>query len=116
MLSDVRQKAGLGSPPQSFTTNASESLNAAIKKKVNHKETEWPLFNEQYISAQREETIRAISGRGQYRLTDLYNDLSVPTQNWMKMTTEQRKNMLKRFDSAKVKLRMQHVLGHLQEA
>ena len=44
MLKDVRIAAGLGYPPDIFTTNASESLNAALKK-VNYKKTEWPEFN-----------------------------------------------------------------------
>lgn len=46
MLKDIRTVVGLGSPPAIFTTNASESLNAALKKKMNFKETEWPEFNE----------------------------------------------------------------------
>ena len=33
----VREEAGLRSPPSSFTTNASESLNAMLKRKVNFK-------------------------------------------------------------------------------
>ena len=37
MLKDVRIAVGLGYPPDIFTTNASESLNAALKKKVNYK-------------------------------------------------------------------------------
>lgn len=45
MLKDVRTSAGLGSPPAIFTTNASESLNAVIKRKVDYKATEWPEFN-----------------------------------------------------------------------
>ena len=34
----------LGCPPQLFTTNASESVNAILKNKVNYKKTELPLF------------------------------------------------------------------------
>ena len=37
MLEDVRTSAGLGSPPNLFTTNASESLNAVIKAGVHYK-------------------------------------------------------------------------------
>ena len=33
MLKSLRQRCGLGSPPVSFTTNASESVNALLKKK-----------------------------------------------------------------------------------
>ena len=43
---DLREASGLGSPPAQFTTNGSESINAALKRKVNHKESECPQFNE----------------------------------------------------------------------
>ena len=46
MLKSTRTAAGLGYPPEIFTTNSSESLNATIKRKVNYKESEWPEFNE----------------------------------------------------------------------
>ena len=44
MRKDLCESAGLGSPPAKFTTNASESLNAAIKRKVDFKESDWPQF------------------------------------------------------------------------
>ena len=106
MLKDIRTAVGLGSPPTIFTTNSSESLNASLKKKMNFKETEWPEFNEAmktFVTAQRDDIIRAVSGRGQYRLTQDYAYLSVTTQKWINMNSEQRKNALARFDSAKVK-------------
>ena len=59
-LKCLRRNVGLGDQPDIFTTNASESLNAALKKKVNYKEMEWPQFNEvvkELISAQRDEVI-----------------------------------------------------------
>ena len=46
-------------------------MNAMIKRKVDYKQSEWPKFNEemkQLVGQQREEIIRALSGRGQYRL------------------------------------------------
>lgn len=46
MRRDLRESAGLGSPPSIFTTNSSESVNAAIKRKVNYKEHQWPEFND----------------------------------------------------------------------
>ena len=45
MRSDLRENAGHGSPPAQFTTNAYESLNAAIKRKVYFKGSDWPVFN-----------------------------------------------------------------------
>lgn len=45
VLKDLRTAAGLGNPPSIFTTNSSESINAAMKRKVDFKQTEWPEFN-----------------------------------------------------------------------
>ena len=73
MLKGLRTSVSLGSPPAIFTTNPSESLNAVIKRKVDYKATEWPQFNDQMkqmVEGQREEAIRALSGRGQYRLCE----------------------------------------------
>lgn len=64
MRKDIR--VGLGSPPSAFTTNASESINAAIKRKVNYKESGWPEFNESmqhFVDSQKEEVITSLSGR-----------------------------------------------------
>lgn len=105
MRKDLRESAGLGSPPAKFTTNASESLNAAIKRKVNFKESEWPEFishMKQYVESQREEVIRSLSGRGQYRLCPSVAHYGVPTQSWIKMTPEQRREVVSAFEKANV--------------
>ena len=34
LLKEVRIKAGLGDPPSTFSTNASESINAMLKKLI----------------------------------------------------------------------------------
>ena len=70
MCKDVREAAGLGSPPVIFfTTNASESTNTVMKPKVNYKETEWPAFNQiMQLAQQQREVVWSLSGRGQYRL------------------------------------------------
>ena len=104
MRKDLRESAGLGSPPSKFTTNASESLNAAIKRKVNFQESELPEFNDQmrqYAESQREEVIQALSGRGQFRLC---HDVShgVSTQVWVKMTTQQRREAVSAFENAQL--------------
>ena len=44
MLRPVREEAGLGSPPDAFYTNASESVNSVIKAKVQYKHSELPQF------------------------------------------------------------------------
>lgn len=57
----MRQEAtGIGSPPEIFATNASESINAMLRCKVDYKESEWPAFNEkvkQLAKQQQEEVI-----------------------------------------------------------
>ena len=46
MLSPVREKAGLGSPPSPFYTNMCECLNSVLHEKVHYKASEWHKFNE----------------------------------------------------------------------
>ena len=106
MLRDVRMAVGLGSPPAIFTTNASESC---LKRKVNYTETQWPEFNDivkQFIMAQQDAIIRAVSGRGQYHLTQEYGHLLVSSEDWIRMTPEQRRGAVKRFHTGKVKCSM----------
>ena len=103
MLKDIRITAGLGYPPSKFTTNASESLNAVMKRKVDYKETQWPLFNDnmkQLVLEQRDDVVRCLSGRGQYRLMKSYAHLQVLPQEWARMNSDQRKKLIKQFDCA----------------
>lgn len=44
MLRPVREAAGLGSPPEQFSTNASESANALMKSKIDYKRSDLPVF------------------------------------------------------------------------
>jgi len=106
MISSIRTDVGLGFPPEIFTTNSSESLNAAIKRRVNYKESEWPEFNEamkHLVMSQRDEVLRSLSGRGQYRLDQEYAHLLVAPQQWTKMNTEQRKQLVKQFDNMRLR-------------
>ena len=40
MLRPIREQAGLGNPPQPFTTNASETVNSVLKFHVNYKSSQ----------------------------------------------------------------------------
>ena len=44
MRRDLRESAGLGSPPAIFTTNSSESINAVVKEKLNVSNTNGPTL------------------------------------------------------------------------
>ena len=101
----VREAAGLGCPPHIFTTNSVESVNSLIKKKVDFKESEWPSFNSQLrelINDQRQEVIRALSSRGEYRLAPPFRHLCVGLHEWTKMRPEQRKTVIHAFDNTKI--------------
>ena len=106
MRRDIRESVGLGSPPVPFTTNASESINALMKRKVNYKESEWPQFNAQMkevVKQQHEEVVRALSGRGQFKLLPEYSHYSVSATKWAKMKPEQRREVVAKFSKASVK-------------
>ena len=111
MRRDVREAVGLGCPPSIFTTNSSESLNASIKKKMDYKQHEWPQFNKlirEFVMSHRDEVIRSLSGRGQYRLTSEYNHLATSVNDWSKMTAVQRKKIVCDFDSAVIPISRNH--------
>ena len=88
MRRDLREAAGLGSPLAIFTTNPGESVNAVLKKKVDYKQHEWPKFNEhlkELVEGQRNEMIRSLSGREQYRICARYSYMSASILEWSKM-------------------------------
>ena len=105
MRKDLREAAGLGSPPAIFTTNSSEAINSVLKKQVNYKKTQWPEFVQQMkvlIDTQRNEIIRSLSGRGRYRLSARFRCLGVSIEEWNKMRSDQRKKILQKFESAQL--------------
>ena len=83
MLKGLQILVGLGNPPAIFTTNlnelnSNESINVVVKQKINFKQTKWPEFNhklKELVNRQREECIRALSGRGKYKLCTSYDHL-----------------------------------------
>ena len=44
MLHPIREDCGFGNPPDIFTTNPNESVNALLKHKVDYKRSELPVF------------------------------------------------------------------------
>lgn len=96
MRKDLRETTLLGSPPSIFTTNGSESINAAIKRKVNYKESDWPQFNKQvkeFVSHQHEEIVRALSGRGKYCLRPDFSHYGVTAPEWMRMRPDHKASL-----------------------
>lgn len=71
MLHPVREECGLGNPPEIFTTNPSESMNAILKCKVDFKKSELPVFVEkmkEVVVEQQKEVEHALIDRGKYHL------------------------------------------------
>ena len=97
MLKQVREDAGLGCPPDAFTTNASETANFVLKNKVDYKRSQLSVFVEklkQVIDDQEREVEKAVIQRGKYRFQAA--SLEVPEARWYKMTTQQRRKCLDR--------------------
>ena len=69
MSRSLRIECGLGNPPSIFTTNASESINAVLKHKVDYKRNELPVFISkmmEVIQERQREVERAVIGRGKF--------------------------------------------------
>ena len=101
MLRPVRLRAGLGNPPESFTTNASESINALLKNQVEYKKNDVPAFLDKLqaaISEQQREVERAIVNTGKYRFREKYKHLVKSEEEWfLKMTLSQRQTYAKKI-------------------
>ena len=103
MLKPVRQEAGLGLPPSTFTLNTCESINAVLKRKVDFKKNELPTFVthlKQLAEEQEREVERAIVGRGKYQFVKV---LEVKEVDWFRMTKEQRKKHMHKVATAQLK-------------
>ena len=102
MLKPVREECGLGCPPEPFTTNASESINAMLKRKLEYKRSELPVFIDKVKELVQKELERAVIGRGKYQLKKEYQYLQVTESRWFVMTQEQRKTHLSTESSEEV--------------
>jgi len=60
------------------------------------------------VLEQRDEVIRALSGRGNYQLCRGYEHLQVSPQEWAKITPDQRKRHIKKFDDAYMRNQISH--------
>ena len=103
MLRPIREECGLGCPPDIFTTNASESINAILKRKVNYKRNELPDFigeMKELIEEQQQEVERAIIGRGKYQFRKEYHFLEIQEGKWFIMNQVQRRKHIASVHSA----------------
>ena len=105
MLKSVRQRCGLGSPPVAFTTNASESVNAMLKKKVDYKRNKLPQFLHHLkalIDEQEQEIQKAVVNRSKYTILPKYKKFKKSEDEWfLKMNETDRARHLQQFASFK---------------
>jgi hypothetical protein len=116
MLSKVRTAAGLGSPPKKCYTHSSESNNHVIKHKERYQEVSLPKFV-QYMKELRrdydEEFIKAITGRGEYKMK--YPHLALTLEKWFRMTVKQREGYVKKLRSMSMEEVLQGECSVLKE-
>ena len=106
MLRPLREDAGLGVPPSAFSTNASESVNAMLKRKVDYKKNELPNFIQhlkEVIDEQQREIERAVIRRGKYEFKEEYRFLEVDESKWFQMTKQQREKHMKKVADTSLK-------------
>ena len=105
MLCSLREKAGLGSPPEPYYTNEIESKNNILKQHLNRKASQLPQFIESMkllLQGQYEEIKNAVASCGEYRVVPQYSILSFEKQKWFKMSEKQRLNKIAQFMKATV--------------
>ena len=106
-LRPLRECIGLGSPPSSFHTNDSESINAFLKKSLGYKKHQWALFNEkikEVVKQQQHDMTKAIIGHGEYQLRSEYSFLAVSEDKWFQfqMSQQQRLHWINKFNACQV--------------
>ena len=103
VISPVRQRAGLGCPPEKFTTNRSERTNGVLQDCVKRecgtaKTDEYTLVKsiEKLVNNQEQDRELAVLDKGEYQLRPEFRHLLVAGDKWTNMTNDQRKAALLR--------------------
>ena len=99
-IKPVRIEAGLGDPPNEFTTNNVESGNFIIKHGINFDKQKPQEFIEKFkeiINMQFRNEDRAIFGKGPYNLRKGLEKYYVNDFKWGQLTAQQRLTKIKEF-------------------
>lgn len=97
MISPVREAAGLGCPPSTYTTNRNESMNKVAKSHADHQQSTWvQLTNNMFdlVNDQLQEIEKAVHGMGEYRFKSQHQHLEVDSTKWFMMLPGQRQKHL----------------------
>ena len=106
VISPVCQSAGLGCPPEKFTTNRSQRANGVLQDCVKRecgtsKVDKYALVKivEKLVKSQEQELELAVLDKGEYQLCQEFYNLIVSGDKWAKMANDQRKEALLRIHS-----------------
>ena len=108
MRADMRSMCGLGSPPTTYTQNASECVNRYVKENAKgSKDVTRSLVDavkniESVVKRQFEKQFLAVIGKRTYRLTDEFKFLEVEEREYYQMSSSQKKKLRKRFFESSV--------------
>ena len=94
MLKPVRERAGLGHPPNKCTNQRTESFNTVLKQTADRQKVDQVTFHEivyeKIFKQQENEYIRAVAGLGEYRLAVAYRKYSLDPSEVAVMTNKQK--------------------------
>ena len=110
-IAPVRQRAGLGFPPEKFTTNRSEQTNRSIQEFVKKEcnvmkkvdEFSFCVALNKLVKMQQQEIEMAIVGKGEYRIRDKFQELNVLPEKWNKMNEKQKEIAVEKIHSITIK-------------
>ena len=99
MSSTARTAAGLGLPPNKFDNQRTEALHNVVKECIDHQYTNQvqliEALHDRLFESQNNELVKAVYGKGEYRLSDDFKKRAVSEQVWNDMTPTQRKQKVK---------------------
>ena len=85
MIHSVRESAGLGSPPATYTTNRNENMNNVAKAHADYCQSNWfQLVSNMYDldENQSEEVQKDVYGMGEYKFKPAYQSLEFDSSKW----------------------------------
>ncbi|KAL9982941.1 hypothetical protein ACROYT_G005056 [Oculina patagonica] len=105
----AREQAGLGRPPARFTTNLSEGNNKVVQdfihedtRKSRVSEFEFVQSLQKLVQRQENDLEMAVIGQGPYRVREAFNHIITSPDDWVKMTSNQRKKALQKVHDTKI--------------
>ena len=101
MIAPVQESAGLGSPPTKYSTNRNQCMNNVAKSHTDYHKCSWvQLADNMYTlitNGSTQKIEKAVIGMGEFQFKLAYKSLEISSNQWFKMSCEQRKKHLKSY-------------------